>query len=224
MSTRASAGNLTAALVLVAAMELLVNRLANRLFLPRSLVSSAGAGATMFARLVSDSGPFLFHLTGILALLILGMALAGLLRRRELFPEPIVVRLIITAIGVAFWVMAALAILIGRVPRGFVLPLETGFGLLALLIAGAFLSSSAPRRTKVGVLLFALPAVLYVASAVMDRFGWTESRRTMGGFAPWAEASLIVAAASAPFTFAGTNNERWRWLPGAGCSRSRWPP
>jgi len=56
MSTRGRAGNLTAALVLVAAMELVVNRLANRLFLPRSLVTGASAGATVLARAVSDSG------------------------------------------------------------------------------------------------------------------------------------------------------------------------
>jgi len=79
--------NLTAALVLVAAMELVVNRLANRLFLPRSLVTGASAGATVLARAVSDSGPFLFHLTGVLAVLIFAMALGGLLRRRELFPS-----------------------------------------------------------------------------------------------------------------------------------------
>jgi hypothetical protein len=199
MPTRARAGNLTAALVLVAAMELLLNRLANRLFLPRSLVSGGGAGATLLARIVGDSGPFLFHLTGVLALALLALAMRGLLRRRELFPGPAVVRLAVSAIALGFCTLAMLAMLIGRVPRGFVLPLEAGFGFLSLLTAGAFLRSSAPPRVKLGVVLFALPAALHVAAAILAAFGWV-AVGPAGGLAVWSEASLILAAASAPFT------------------------
>jgi hypothetical protein len=202
---------LTAALVLVAAMELVVNRLANRLFLPRSLVTGAGAGSTVLARAVSDSGPFLFHLTGVLAVLVFAMALGGLLRRRELFPEPLTSRIIISTIGI-FWLLLTLAALVGRVPRGFVVPLEAGFVSLSLLTLGAFLRSPAPRRAKLGVTLFALPAVLHVGAAVLDGMGWSSGRRPAVGLAPWAETSLLFAAASAPFTVVAIGGPKRRWI------------
>jgi hypothetical protein len=215
MPTRGRAGNLTAALVLVAALELVVNRLANRLFLPRSLVSggaSAGVGATALARLVSDSGPFLFHLSGMLALMVFALALAGLLRRRELYPEPLTIRLLISVIGI-FWLLATLVALIGRVPRGFVVPLEAGFASLSLLTLAAFARSSAPARAKLGVFLFTLPSVLHVIAAVLDGIGWSSGRRPAGsGLGAWSEAALLLAAASAPFTLAargGGNRRRW---------------
>ena len=210
MPTRGRAGNLTAALVLVAALELAVNRLANRLFLPRSLVSSAGAGATVLARLVGDSGPFLFHLTGVLALLIFAMALSGLLRRRELYPEPLTIRLIIGVIGI-FWMLATLAALVGRVPRGFVVPLEAGFISLSLLTVGAILRLDIPGRVKLGVTLFALPAVLHDASAVLNGIGWSSGRRGGVGLMPWAEACLLVAAVTAPFTLRAPGGTKRRW-------------
>jgi hypothetical protein len=191
---------LTAALVLVAALELILNRLANRLFLPRSIISGANASASMIARVTADAGPFLFHLTGVLALLVLALALAGLLRRRELFPEPAPARLAISVIGVTFWVLATLSVLVGQVPRGFVLPLEASFGFLSLLTAGALLRARVPARVKVGVVLFALPAALHVTGAVFSRMGWGRSRPSLGDLFPWVEASLILGAASAPFT------------------------
>jgi hypothetical protein len=210
MPTRARAGNLTAALVLVATMELVLNRLANRLFLPRSITSgvSGGGGATVLARAVGDSGPYLFHLTGVLALLMLVLVLARLLRRRELFPEPILGRFVITVIGAAFWLVASVSVLAGRVPRGFVLPLEASFGFLSLLTAAAFLRSRAPARAKAGVVLFALPAALHVASAVLEQIGWANGRASVGDLSPWGEACLILAAVSAPFTLVPRDRDR----------------
>jgi hypothetical protein len=200
MPTRARAGNLTAALVFVAALELLLNRLANRLFLPRTIISSAASGASLMARTVADSGPFLFHLTGVLALVVLSMALGRMLRRRELFPEPAAARVAVSAIAFAFCAVATLVILIGQVPRSLVLPLETAFGFLSLLIAGAFLRARVPARVKIGVALFALPGILHVLSTVFERMGWNRGRSSIGDLFPWGEASLILAAATAPFT------------------------
>jgi hypothetical protein len=200
MPSRARAGNLTAALVLVAALELVLNRLANRLFLPRSIISGTNASASMVVRLVADSGPFLLHLTGVLALLVLALALTGLLRRHELFPEPAPARLAVSVIGATFWVLATISVLVGQVPRGFVLPLETSFGFLSLLTAGALLRGRVPARVKIGVVLFALPAALHVAGAVFSRFGWGRGRGALADLFPWVEATLILGAISAPFT------------------------
>ncbi len=200
MTSRARAGNLTAALVFVAALELVLNRVANRLFLPRSIISGANAGASMMARAVADSGPFLFHLTGVLALLLFALSLSGLLRRRELFPEPVLARMVVSTISSVFGILATLVILVGQVPRAFVLPLEASFGFLSLLIAGAFLRSRVPARVKIGVLLFTLPALLHVASTVLEKMGWVRSRSSGADLFPWGEASLILAAATAPLT------------------------
>lgn len=202
MPSRARAGNLTAALVFVAAMELLLNRLANRLFLPRSIISSAASGASLMARTVADSGPFLFHLTGVLALVLLSMALGRLLRRRELFPEPMPARLAVSAIAFAFCAVATLVILIGQVPRALLLPLEGAFGFLSLLVAGALVRARVPARVKIGVVLFALPGILHVLSTAFERLGWMRGRSSIGDLFPWGEASLILAAATAPFTLA----------------------
>src|SRR5436190_24270843 len=85
-ASRARPGNLTAALAAFAILELLLNRLANRLFLPQSTISGSGPGSRG-AHLVAASGPLLFHLTGVLALVVLMAALVGLLRRGELLPK-----------------------------------------------------------------------------------------------------------------------------------------
>ena len=200
MPSRARAGNLTAALVFVAALELILNRLANRLFLPRSIVSGASAGATAVARAVGDAGPFLFYLTGVLALVMFAMVLRRMLHRGELYPRTALARLVIGVLSVAFWMLAALAILAGRVPSQFLLPLETGFGLLSLMTAGALLRARVPGRVKVGVGLFALPAALHVGSAVLESIGWLGGRVPGSDLSPLPEAWLVLAAATAPFT------------------------
>jgi hypothetical protein len=167
--TRSRAGNLTAALVAVAFLELLLNRLANRLFLPRSAFAADPAGSPA-ARLLSESGPFLSHLTGVLGLLILLVSLAGLLRRGELFPRPM--RFTVGLIGFVFWLLGAWAITFGMVPSRFFLILETSFGFSSLFIASALLGSGTQRRVKVGVALMSLPGVLHVLAVVGDSRGW----------------------------------------------------
>jgi hypothetical protein len=201
MPGRARSGNLTAALVFVAAMELVLNRL-NRLFLSRSIVSSTASGASVVARAIEDSGPFLFHLTGVLALLVFALALAGLVRRGELFPINAPARMAVSTIGFAFWALATMVILIGLVPHSFAMPLEGSFGLLSLLIIGALLRARIPARVKVGVVLFALPGIFHVISTIFERLGWTRGQSSIGDLFPWGEASLILAAAIAPFTLA----------------------
>jgi hypothetical protein len=210
MPSRARAGNLTAALVLVAFLELVLNRLASRLFLPQSMISNRTAGASLLGRVLGDSGPFLFHLTGVLAFLIFLLALGGLLRRRELFPRP--VRFTVTVIALCFWFLGTAAVLLGQIPRRFVLHLETSFAFLALLTAAAFLGTPTGRRVKLGVLMFALPGALYVLSIVLERIGWLKSSTTAGDLARWGEACLLVAAASAPLTLVPRPLAERRWL------------
>jgi hypothetical protein len=195
-ATRARSGNLTAALVAFAFLELLLNRLANRLFLPQSTLSG-GAASTPAAHLLSASGPLLFHLTGVLALLVLVAAMVGLLYRGELFPRPM--RFTVGVIGLVFWVLAARAVLFGMIPARFFLHLQTSFAFLSLLIATAMLSTATQRRVKVGVGLFALPGVLHVLAQVGDRMGWLTGANGMVWLSRAAELTLLAATLAAPF-------------------------
>jgi hypothetical protein len=193
-ATRARAGNLTAALVAVAFLELLLNRLANRLFLPRSAFSSESIGSPA-ARVLSDTGPFLFHLTGVLALLVLMVAFVGLLRRGELFPRA--TRFAVSLIALFFWALATLAVIVGQMPPRFFLYLETAFAFLAMLVAASVLGSPAKPRVKIGVTLFALPGVLHALAIVPERsllgpsFGGSELTRV-------GELALLGASLAAP--------------------------
>ena len=88
---RARSGNLTALLVVVSALEFVVNRLAGRLFFPRPALSSSGSGSTAI-HAISWVGSWLFQLTALLAFAVMVAAFTGLFRRGELYPRSIVVR------------------------------------------------------------------------------------------------------------------------------------
>jgi len=207
MGSRARAGNLTAALVFVSFLELVLNRLASRLFLPQSI---SNGSSSLLGRAIADSGPFLFHLTGILALLILLPAMVGLLRRQELFPRP--VRVTVSIIGAAFWLLAALGVVVGQIPRNFFLHLETSFGFVSLLAAAAFLGTPTQRRTKVGVLLLALPGPLHALAIVLERTPWLRDSAAPIALARWGEALLLSGAALAPLTLVPRRFADRRWL------------
>jgi hypothetical protein len=213
MRSRARAGNLTAALALVALLELLLNRLANRLFLPRALVAGVG-GSSLGARLLGQAGPFLFHLTSVLALLLFVAAFAGLLRRRELYPRAL--RFTTTIVAAVFAAPAGLAILIGAQQPPFLFHAATiSYGFLTLLTLAAFLGTRAGWRAKIGVGLFTLPGILHVAALVLERLGWGAGG-FVGNLAWWGESCLLLAAASAPLTLPPAPVRDRAWIvPGA---------
>ena len=93
----ARTGNLTAALVAVAALELGLNRLAGRLFFPRATLSLGGGSSAAAA--LAACGPFLFQLTAVLALAILVAAFVGLLRRGELYPRAMRFSIVVIAMA-----------------------------------------------------------------------------------------------------------------------------
>src|ERR1700722_12881337 len=102
----ARTGNLTAALVAVAALELGLNRLAGRLFFPRATLSLGGGSHATAA--LAACGPFLLQLTALLALSVLLASFAGLLRRGELYPRAM--RFSIVIIALVFVTFSAQAI------------------------------------------------------------------------------------------------------------------
>jgi hypothetical protein len=199
MSTAASRvrpGNLTASLVAFAFLELVLNRLANRLFLPHSTLIGASGGSAA-ARAVASSGPLLFHLTSVLGLIVLLAALVGLLRRGELFPRPM--RISVTVIGISFWMLAANAVVFGGLSARLALYLEASFGFLSVLLAAALLGAPLRGRVKAGVLLFVLPGAFHVMAHVGDRMGWFAATSSAEIVARVGEVMLLVACVGAPF-------------------------
>lgn len=192
-ATRARPGNLTAALVVFAFLELLLNRLANRLFLPQA--TSSGSGGASGAHLVAASGPLLFHLTGVLALIVMIVAVAGLLRRGELFPRGM--RFSVVVIGLSLWLLLANSVVFGMIPARFFPHVEAFFALLSLLIALATLSGDVATRVKVGVMLFILPGVLQAAAIITDRMSLLATGPS-STISRLGELALLVACLSAP--------------------------
>jgi hypothetical protein len=201
------AGNLTAALVTVAFLELLLNRLAARLFLPGSSIAGERLGSPA-ARVLIDMGPFLSHLTGVLAFLVLIAAFAGLLRRGELFPRAM--RVAVIVIALVFWVIGGLAVLLGHVQSEFFLYLAISFAFLSLLIAASLLGSGARPRVKLGVALFALPGVLHVLSMVGERAGWLRASGALD-LSRMGEVLLLTASVTAPLLLAPRSLAERAW-------------
>ncbi len=203
---RARSLNLTAALLAVALLELLVNRLGGRLFFPRSALSGGGPTASA-ANLFATIGPFLFQLTAVLALAVLIIAFVGLLRRGELYPKAM--RYSVVVIALFFAGLLGQALLAGYTSQQFFLCLETGFGFLSLLTVGAFARAPALPRVKVGVALFALPGVLRVVAVIGA--GRSALAPAAPAIAAAGELALLVAAAAAPFLLPPRPPAERRW-------------
>jgi hypothetical protein len=190
---RVRAGNLTAALVIVALLELGLNRLAGQLFVPHATL--AVGGGSRASGFLAASGPFLFQLTAVLGWVVLVAAFTGLLRRGELYPRAM--RFSVAVIALVFAVLSGQALLRGQLPPRYFLWLETSFGFLSLLTAIAFASTATRVRVKIGVALLALPGLLH-ATAILGA-GWGQGNDWATLMAGVGEAALIAAAAGAPF-------------------------
>src|SRR3954465_13673340 len=100
---RARAGNLTAALLVVALLQLWLNRLAGRLFFPRATLSLGGGSRA--GSFLAASGPFLFHPPALLALMVPVAPFAGRRGRRELYPRGM--RLPVGVMAIVFALLSA---------------------------------------------------------------------------------------------------------------------
>ena len=125
MSTRPPFGNLTAALAVVAFLELIINRLLGHLFTMPACRSTLGCLGLSF-------GPFLLYLTGALALVVLTGGVAGHLLRGELFPRGM--RFTIAALSLIFVLLLALSLLSGQAPGRYETHLETSFGFVLAMV------------------------------------------------------------------------------------------
>jgi hypothetical protein len=191
MPNRSPFGNLTAALVVVAVIDLVVDRLMGRLFLSPGCRTQLGC-------LWLRTGPFLLHLTGTLALIVVAGGIAGHLKRGELFPKGM--RLTIAALSMVFLLLLSLSLVLGRTPERYHVHLETSYGFVLALLALSFAGSkAASARTRTGFVLFVLPALLHIGALVAARAGWMvhqafnpELMTSVG------ELILLLAALAAP--------------------------
>jgi hypothetical protein len=193
---RARSGNLTAGLVVIATLELVLNRLANRLFLPQSSGSGDSFGAKG-AALVAASGPLLFHLTGVLALIVLLGAVGGLLRRGELFPRGM--RVAVGLIWLFFCALAALSLVAGGIPAWLFMHARISFAFLFLFVAAGALAGPTRRRVRLGVGLFALPGVLTVAAIFVDRTSVGAGSEAAALLARARDVAALASGLGAPF-------------------------
>jgi len=165
---RARSGNLTALLVVVSALEFIINRLAGRLFFPRPALSSSGSGSTAI-HAISWVGSWLFQLTALLAFAVLVAAFTGLFRRGELYPRSM--RFAAMVVAVVFTFLVGWAVFTGGIPLRAFAGAQGCSGFLALLTAIAFMATGAPLRLKAGIVTLALPGTLhgfgYVASRLV---------------------------------------------------------
>jgi hypothetical protein len=202
---RPRAGNLTAALAVVALLELALNRLAGQLFVPRATLALGGGSQASNA--LGAVGPFLFQLTAVLALVVLVAAFAGLLRRGELYPRPMF--LAVGVIAFVFALLSAYALLRGQLPTRYFIFLETAYGFLLLLTAIAFAVTPVQGRVKVGVALLALPGALHVTAIVFAGYGKGSDQAAL--IAAAGELLLIAAAAGAPLLLPPRPFAERRW-------------
>lgn len=191
MPNQSPYGNLTAILVVVAFLELVIDRLLGHLFLSPACQTGIGC-------LLLRGGPFMMHLTGTLAFMVGTAGTFGHLRRVELFPRGM--RLTIAALSAIFWLLVALSLLFGRIPERYQIHLETSFGFVVALLALSFVgSSAASARMRAGFGLFALPTLMHVAASVAARGGWLSH----GPIGPerlisLGELVLLLAAVTSP--------------------------
>ncbi len=205
--TRARTGNLTAALVAVGILELGVNRLGSRLFFPRA--TSLVGGASLTVNLLSSAGPFLFQLTAVLAFGVLVAALAGLLRRGELYPRA--ARFLVIVLALVFAGFSAQTLARGQLPPRYFLYLELSFGFLALVTLSAFVGTPALGRVKLGLALLTLPGIVHAAAIFVAGWGLGDGGTVLARVGEW---GVVLGAAAAPFLLSPRpSEERRRRLP-----------
>jgi hypothetical protein len=203
--------NLTALLAALAVLDLLVDRVLTRLFLPPSTLENP------LARVLVGVASFLSYLGGALALLLFATSFLGLIRRRELYPRSL--RMVASILAVFF-----VLLFIGCVstypgsPRLFI-QLRTSQAFFAWLTMMAVWRAVLPGRTKVGITLFMLPIVLHTAALFLGEISATRNGALPGQLARIGEIVAFLAAGAAPLLLPGSlrgTRAGWGvWLAGA---------
>jgi hypothetical protein len=182
--------NLTAVLAALAVVDLVLDRLLVRLFLP-SPTSTGGWG-----QVLGSSATFVSYLAGALALLLFASSFIGLVRRRELFPPSM--RFLVSVL--ALFSVALLTLCVSRfvVSGRMFVQLKTSQAFLSWLIALAVWRAPISFRARLGVTLFALPAVLHTTALFVNELGRARAGSMAANLARIGELSAFLAAGAAP--------------------------
>ena len=165
MPRRLPALNLTALLALSALAELIFYRVLGTVFLPVQ-------PTTLRERCLVDFGAFVSNLSGVLALLLVVIALVRALGSDRIFPRSM--RITVTTIGLFFTGLAAMGVLWFLVTPRYYTHLRISHGFLVFFLMLGVWGGSHSLRAKVGVSLFALPMVLEAVALFYHRMGWTQ--------------------------------------------------
>lgn len=188
--------NLTAVTALVAIADLLWGRTGSRLLLPQGGFSSGLNNALMAA------AGYLGNLSGVLSLTLLVSALANNTVRQRIFPRPLQVSLIFIA---GLFVLLSSRALLSPVGERFSLYIKISYGFMAAFvmlgvvrtIVGKNAVGNRHKRSVIGLLLFALPGILYAAASFVDRAGNLASSETAAAIGRWGQWSVLVAGLGA---------------------------
>ncbi len=181
--------NLTAILAALSVLDLVLDRVLVRLFLP----SPPGAGT---GQVLAVAATFVSYLAGALALLVFASSFLGLVRRRELFPSSM--RFLVSVL--ALFCIALLTMCVARlvVSGRLFVQLKTSHAFLSWLIALAVWRAPITIRARLGVTLFALPAVLNTTALFVNELGRGRGGNLAADLARIGELSAFLAAGAAP--------------------------
>ena len=155
--------NLTALLALSALAELVLYRILGAIFLP-------SRNGTTSERWAADAGLFASNFSGILALLLVVLALVHGLRSDQIFPRSM--RITVSTVGVFFTLLAGLGVLWMLAPRYHV-HMRISHGFLVFFLALGIWHGARSWRSKLAVTLFAIPIVLQAAALFAHRMAWS---------------------------------------------------
>lgn len=188
--------NLTGVLVVAALADLVLYRVASAIFFS----SQSGNAAE---RWLSGVALYASNLVGVLALILAVVALVTALGSDQVFPRSM--RITVSTIGLFFCALACIGVLWGLAPQ-YQVHLRISHGFLAFFLAFGVWHGARPRRTKLGVTLFALPIVIQALALFVARMGWSSPAPTTLGRV--AHGMALAALIAAPLLIAP-----WPWRP-----------
>ena len=189
--------NLTALLALSALAELVLYRIVSAIFLPSQ-------NGTALDRWTAGAALFVSNFSGILALLLVVVALVHALRSDQIFPRSM--RITVSTVGAFFAVLAALGVLWILAPRYHV-HMRISHGFLVFFLALGIWHGARSWRSKLAVTLFAIPIIVQAAALFAHRMAW--SRLDPGQMVRVGHAITLAAMTATPVLVSP-----WPWRKG----------
>jgi hypothetical protein len=203
--------NLTALLAALAVADLVLERMLSRLFLP------SPSAAAPIGRVITHSAVFISYLAGSLALFLVASTFVGTIKRRELFPRSM--RFVVSVLALFFVVLFIATVSLQSPGRWFV-QLKITHAFLCVMLALAVWRAPVGPRAKLGITLFALPAIFHTAALFCGEMSWTRGVALPGDLARIGELFALLAAGAAPLLLPsplrGTRYGAGAWLLGIG--------